>query len=83
MASHIFHELFIHLNWHTRENQALLNEKLEPKVHEFLDREAWDTKGIYFHGVRRHLYACALGAPDRAFRLPHHQNLSTRISLNF
>ena len=51
MASHLFHELFIHLNWHTKEDQALLNEKLEPQVHEFLKRRCMDTKGVYFHGV--------------------------------
>ena len=51
MASHIFHELFIHLNWHTKEDQALLNEKLEPQVHEFLKRRSMDTKGVYFHGI--------------------------------
>ena len=51
MASHIFHELFIHLNWHTKEDQALLNEKLETQVHEFLKRRSMDTKGVYFHGV--------------------------------
>ena len=51
MASHIFHELFIHLNWHTKEDQALLNEKLEPQVHEFLKRRSMDTKGLYFHGI--------------------------------
>jgi len=51
MASHIFHELFIHLNWHTKEDQALLNEKLEAQVHEFLKRRCMDTKGVYFHGV--------------------------------
>ncbi len=51
MASHIFHELFIHLNWHTKEDQALLNEKLEMQVHEFLKRRSMDTKGVYFHGI--------------------------------
>jgi len=51
MASHIFHELFIHLNWHTKEDQALLGEKLEPQVHEFLKRRCIETQGVYFYGI--------------------------------
>jgi REP element-mobilizing transposase RayT len=51
MASHIFHELFIHLNWHTKEDQALLSEKLEPQVHQFIKRRCIETKGVYFYGI--------------------------------
>jgi len=51
MASHIFHELYIHLNWHTKDDQALLDKILEPQVHAFLEQRCKATRGIWFHGI--------------------------------
>jgi hypothetical protein len=30
MASHVFHEIYLHINWHVKSNHPLLTAKLEP-----------------------------------------------------
>ena len=51
MASHVFHEIYLHLNWHAKADQPLLTPQLEPAVHEFLLARCRQTKGVYIHGV--------------------------------
>lgn len=51
MASHIFHEIYLHLNWHVKDNQPLITSGIEPAVHEFLTERCRKTRGVYFHGI--------------------------------
>ncbi len=51
MASHVFHEIYLHLNWHTKNDQCLLTSEFEPIVHEFLHQRCRYNKGVYFHGI--------------------------------
>ena len=51
MASHIYHELYVHLVWHTKQSFPLLDADLEHRVHEYLLEKCRKTKGVYFHGV--------------------------------
>ena len=51
MASHVFHEIYIHLNWHTIGSRPLLVPRLEAEVHEFLFQRCRQTRGVYFHGI--------------------------------
>ena len=33
-ASHVFHEIYLHFNWHTKNSHPLLTAELEPLVHQ-------------------------------------------------
>jgi len=51
MASHVFHEIYLHLNWHTKNDQPLLTATFEPQVHSFIQQRCHYNKGVYFHGI--------------------------------
>ena len=51
MASHVFHEIYTHLNWHTTNDVPLLRGGVEAEVHEFLLERCRHTKGVYLHGI--------------------------------
>jgi putative transposase len=51
MSSHVFHEIYLHLNWHTKDNLRLMTPGLESDIHEFLRERCRQTKGVYFHGI--------------------------------
>src|SRR5687768_13249888 len=51
MSRHVFHEIYLPFNWHTKHDQPALRPDLEPLVHEFLRQRCRHTKGVYFHGV--------------------------------
>jgi putative transposase len=51
VASHVFHEIYIHLNWHTKNDQPLLSAQIESEVHGFLQQRCRYNKGVYFHEI--------------------------------
>ncbi len=51
MSSHVFHEIYLHLNWHTKNDQPLLTPDFEPLVHKFLQQRCLYNKGVYFQGI--------------------------------
>jgi len=51
MSSHVFHEIYLHINWHTKGDRPLLSAALEPEVHQRLRDRIRKTKGVYFHAV--------------------------------
>lgn len=51
MANHVFHEIYLHLNWHTKGNLPLLIPSLEAEVHEYIRQRCHKTRGVYFHGI--------------------------------
>ena len=51
MSSHVFHEIFLHINWHTKDNSPLITPRLEPAIHGQLRDRCRQTKGVYFHGI--------------------------------
>ena len=48
MASHVFHEIYLHLNWHTKDNAPLITPHLEKSIHEFLQDRCRQKKGSIF-----------------------------------
>ncbi len=51
MSSHVFHEIYLHLNWHVKDSRPTLVEPIEAAVHRFLaDRCRW-MKGVFLHGI--------------------------------
>jgi REP element-mobilizing transposase RayT len=51
MPGHVFHEIYIHLNWHTKDDQPLLTPEIEPLVHNYLRQKCGATKGVTVHGT--------------------------------
>ncbi len=51
MAAHVFHEIYLHLTWHTKGSRALITPELEPEVFAFFRGRCAKTKGVYLHGI--------------------------------
>jgi putative transposase len=51
MSSHVFHEIYLHFNWHTKESRPLITASIEPEIHGFLTERCRETEGVYIHGV--------------------------------
>jgi putative transposase len=51
MSSHVFHEIYLHFNWHVKEDRPVLTAELEPVVHDFIIQRCRKIKGVYFHGI--------------------------------
>ncbi|MBU0618338.1 MAG: IS200/IS605 family transposase [Planctomycetes bacterium] len=49
MSSHVFHEIFLHLNWHTKSDHPTLQEQVEQLAHTFLRDKAKRLKGLTLH----------------------------------
>jgi putative transposase len=51
MSSHVYHEIFLHLNWHTKLSMPLLNPALEERVYDRFTERITNTKGTWLHGI--------------------------------
>ena len=51
MSAHVFHEIYLHLTWHTKSSRPLITAELEPEVFELLRARCAKTKGVYLHGI--------------------------------
>ena len=51
MSSHVFHEIYLHLNWPVKDNQPWLTPRIETAVHNFLRERCRQMKGVYLHEV--------------------------------
>ncbi|TXT35668.1 MAG: transposase IS200-family protein [Planctomycetota bacterium] len=51
MSSHVYHEIYLHLNWHVKDDQPVLNSKLEPIVHQIITDRIHRTNGVWLHGI--------------------------------
>jgi len=66
MSSHVFHELFVHLNWHTKSDHPTLQGQVEQLAHTFLHDKAERLKGVRLHalgGTDTHVHLAAEMAP--------------------
>lgn len=46
MGSHVFHQIYLHLNWHTKHNERLLQGDAELLTHSLLRGRAGWMKGV-------------------------------------
>jgi len=51
MAGHMFHEVYLHLNWHVKDDRPTLNPDVEPLVHRMIKDRCRRAKGVCFHGI--------------------------------
>jgi len=51
MSSHVYHEVFLHLTWHTKGDHPALNGSLEELMYNALRDKCGRTKGTYLHAL--------------------------------
>jgi len=51
MSSHVFHEIYLHINWHTLGNRPMITPYLEPMIFDFIRQRCINTDGVYFYGI--------------------------------
>jgi len=51
MSSHVYHEIYLHFNWHTRGDLPVLAGDLETLTHAELEAKCRRIKGAYLHGL--------------------------------
>lgn len=51
MSSHVYHEIYLHLNWHVKDDRPSLTGEVEPVAHRFIIERCRLAKGIYLHGI--------------------------------
>lgn len=50
-SSHVYSELFIHLNWHCKEDQPFIHPELEKALYSHVENYCQKTRGIRFLGI--------------------------------
>ena len=51
MSAHVYHEIYIHVNWHTKGDRPMLAGEMDQRVHGLLRQRCRETKGVYVHGI--------------------------------
>ncbi|MHB9134762.1 MAG: IS200/IS605 family transposase [Armatimonadota bacterium] len=51
MSHDVFHEIYLHLTWHTKNDLPLITPEVESAIYEFIRIKCRNTKGVYFEGV--------------------------------
>jgi putative transposase len=51
MSSHVFHEIYLHLNWHTKDDHPILQGSIEELTHKLLADKARAVKGVLLHAL--------------------------------
>lgn len=51
MSSHVYHEIYLHFNWHTKGDLPLLAGDLETLTHAALSEKCRRIKGARLHGL--------------------------------
>lgn len=50
-GSHVFHEIYLHVNWHVKHNRPTLRDDIERLTHHFIIERCRKTKGVFLHGI--------------------------------
>src|SRR5947208_965211 len=51
MSSHVFHEIYLHLNWHVKDDRPTLKGNIETIAWDLIKERCQKAKGVYFHGI--------------------------------
>jgi REP element-mobilizing transposase RayT len=51
MSSHVFHEIYVHLNWHVKDDRPTLSGEVEQLTHEVIAQRCREMDGVYLHGI--------------------------------
>lgn len=51
MPRRVYSEINLHITWHTKNNQPLINNQIEPHLYKFLTDKIRQTPETFFHGI--------------------------------
>lgn len=51
VSSHVYHEIFVHLNWHTKLDAPLLTGQVEELAYAAIGEKCRRIKGVKLHGI--------------------------------
>ena len=51
MPKKVYSEINLHITWHTKNNNPVLTDSIEHRVHHYLEHAARKTKNVSFHAV--------------------------------
>ncbi|NQU45410.1 transposase [bacterium] len=50
-SSHVFSEIFLHVNWHCKDNAPSINEDIETELHDYILNYCRKLKGFHPYGI--------------------------------
>lgn len=51
MSAHVFHEIYLHINWHVKDDRPILQPDIESMVHELITERCRKMKGVFLHAI--------------------------------
>ena len=66
MSKHVYSEINLHMTWHTKNNNPVLTDHVEERVHHYLEHEIRKIKNAFFHavgGIEDHIHVVATIPP--------------------
>ena len=51
MSKDVYHEMFFHIVWHTKESRRLIVPEMERELHDIIRRRALDPGGVFLHAI--------------------------------
>ncbi len=71
MSGHSYHELFVHMNWHTKGDHPILRGQVEELSYASLRQKAAAIPGVQLHvlgGTDTHVHVAGQYEPQRCLR---------------
>ena len=66
MSKDVYHEILLHVTWHTKESRRLICTSMEPHLHGLVRAKAIEAGGVYVHqvgGTGNHVHLAARVPP--------------------
>jgi putative transposase len=51
MSGHAFHQIYLHIVWHTKDEMNVLTPDLEKKVYAYIRNRCLQSPGVYLHDI--------------------------------
>jgi putative transposase len=51
MSAHVFHQIYLHLVWHVKDDHPTLRPDIEAQVHQILIERCRTLRGVYQHAI--------------------------------
>jgi len=67
MPKNVYSEINLHMTWHTKNNDPVLTNIIEQRVHHYLEHETRKIKNVFFHavnGTENHVHLVATIPPN-------------------
>lgn len=66
MPRNCYHEIYLHITWHTKQNAPLLTGEVENRAHQYIVHRIAETPGAFVHeigGTEDHIHAAVSVPP--------------------